>query len=72
MPCLATLEGENDGEILDRLFDCNDDIGLVIYGPDTWNKVKNFVANIETKDSQQDRGESGRCDHRKCSENTSP
>ena len=40
MSCLATLEGENDGEILDRLFECNDEIGAVIYGLDVWSKVK--------------------------------
>lgn len=60
MPCLATLEGENDGEILDRLFDCNDEIGFVIYGPDTWNKVKNFVANLATKVIAENRGNFGR------------
>lgn len=66
MPCLATLEGENDGEILDRLFDCNDEIGVVIYGPDTWNKVKNFVANLATKVIAQNRGKFGRWADRNC------
>lgn len=66
MPCLATLEGENDDEILDRLFDCNDEIGLVIYGPDTWNKVKNFVANLATKVIAENRGKFGRWADRNC------
>lgn len=66
MPCLATLEGENDGEILDRLFDCNDEIGVVIYGPDTWNKVKNFVANLATKIIAENRGKFGRWADRNC------
>ena len=66
MPCLATLEGENDGEILDRLFDCNDEIGVVIYGPDTWNKVKNFVANLATKVIAENRGNFGRWSDRNC------
>lgn len=66
MPCLATLEGENDGEILDCLFECNDEIGVVIYGPDVWNKVKNFVANLATKVIAENRGNFGRWADRNC------
>lgn len=66
MPCLATLEGENDGEILDRLFECNDEIGVVIYGPDVWSKVKNFVAHLATKVIAENRGNFGRWADRNC------
>ena len=41
MAYLATLEGESEtADLLDRLFDCNDVLGVMVYGADTWNKVK--------------------------------
>lgn len=49
MATLATLEGETNGELLDRLFDCNDVLGVTIYGPETWNKLKSYAANLALK-----------------------
>lgn len=53
MAYLATLEGEleimTDGQILDRLFDCNDVLGVMIYGSDSWNKLKSYAANLALK-----------------------
>ena len=60
MAYLATLEGDDTGELLDRLFDCNDVLGVLIYGTSTWNKLKNFVANLATKEIALNRGNFGR------------
>lgn len=48
MAYLQTLEGESD--ILERLFDTNDALGCIIYGPKNWNRIKNFVANLATSE----------------------
>lgn len=60
MAYLATLEGADDtGYLLDRLFDTNDALGVLIYGPTVWNKLKNFVANLATRELIMNRGNFG-------------
>lgn len=44
MAQLVTLSG-NDGADLDSLFNANDVLGVMIYGADNWNALKNWVAN---------------------------
>ena len=48
MAYLQTLEGESD--VLERLFDTNDALGCIIYGPKNWNRIKNYVANLATSE----------------------
>ena len=62
MAQLATLEGVEDstGDILDRLFEVNDTLGVLIYGVDGWNKIKSFVADYATKVIVENRGNFGR------------
>ena len=61
MAYLATLEGESEtADLLDRLFDCNDVLGVMVYGAETWNKVKNFVANECSKLIALNRGNFGK------------
>ena len=62
MAQLATLEGVEDstGDILDRLFEVNDTLGVLIYGVDGWNKIKSFVADYATKVIAENRGNFGR------------
>lgn len=60
MAYLATLEGADDtGYLLDRLFDTNDTLGVLIYGPTVWNKLKSFVANLSTRELVMNRGNFG-------------
>lgn len=61
MAYLATLEGEvlDDSQIIDRLFDCNDSLGVMVYGPELWAKVKNYVANMASKAIAENRGKLG-------------
>lgn len=60
MANLVTLEGAYNynsmNQILDRLFDCNDVLGVMIYGPQIWNKIKNYVANLASKQIVLNRG----------------
>lgn len=60
MVTLATLEGENENSLLDNLFTTNDVLGVMVYGRDTWNKVKNFVANEASKIIAENRGNFGK------------
>lgn len=59
MATLATLEGDMTENLLDRLFVCNDVLGVMVYGPDGWNKVKNFVCNEASKQIAMARGNFG-------------
>lgn len=59
MATLATLEGDTTENLLDRLFVCNDVLGVMVYGPDGWNKVKNFVCNEASKQIAMARGNFG-------------
>lgn len=59
MSTLATLEGDTTENLLDRLFVCNDVLGVMVYGPDGWNKVKNFVCNEAYKLISMARGNFG-------------
>lgn len=60
MAYLATLEGADDtGYLLDHLFDTNDTLGVLIYGPTVWNKLKSFVANLATRELVMNRGNFG-------------
>lgn len=65
MANLVTLEGNYNynsmDQILDRLFDCNDVLGSMIYGPNIWNKIKNYVANLATKEIVLNRGKINLC-----------
>lgn len=49
MALLKTLEGVDDtqttGDYLDDLFNTNDVLGCMIYGPAGWNAVKSFACN---------------------------
>ena len=44
MAKLVTLSGSDSGE-LEKLFDANDVLGVMIYGAPNWNKLKSYVAN---------------------------
>lgn len=59
MATLATLEGDTTENLLDRLFVCNDVLGVMVYGPDGWNKVKNFVCDEASKQIAMARGNFG-------------
>lgn len=59
MAMLATLEGDSTENLLDRLFVCNDVLGVMVYGPEGWNKVKNFVCNEASKQIALARGNFG-------------
>lgn len=65
MANLVTLEGNyNNCEmsyLLDKLFDCNDVLGTMIYGPQIWNKIKNYVANLASKEIVLNRGKINLC-----------
>lgn len=52
MAMLATLEGENDGITLDDLFDVNDFLGVKMFGPENWNRIKKFVCIVTSKAAQ--------------------
>lgn len=48
MAYLRTLEGVEataTGAGLEDLFNCNDSIGVMLFGVDAWNKIKNYAAN---------------------------
>lgn len=60
MATLATFEGDTTENLLDRLFVCNDVLGVMVYGPDGWNKVKNFVCNEASKQIAMARGNFGK------------
>lgn len=49
---LATLEGENDGITLDDLFDVNDFLGVKMFGPENWNRIKKCVCIVTSKAAQ--------------------
>lgn len=52
MAMLATLEGENDGITLDDLFDVNDFLGVKMFGPENWNRIKKCVCIVTSKAAQ--------------------
>lgn len=52
MALLATLEGENDGISLDDLFDVNDFLGVKMFGPENWNRIKKCVCIVTSKAAQ--------------------
>lgn len=52
MAMLATLEGENDGITLDDLFDVNDFLGVKLFGPENWNRIKKCVCIVTSKAAQ--------------------
>lgn len=60
MAQLATLEGTNDDAILQRLFNTNDVFGVLIFGPNNWNKVKANVADAAAAIIAKNRGLFGR------------
>lgn len=66
MVYLQTLEGvaADQDYILDQLFDCNDVMGVMIFGVDNWNKVKANVADTAAKIIARNRGSIGRFDRR--------
>lgn len=48
MAYLRTLEGttaRQTGGDLENLFNCNDTIGVMLFGADAWNKIKLYAAN---------------------------
>lgn len=48
MAYLRTLEGttaRQTGGDLENLFNCNDTIGVLLFGADAWNKIKLYAAN---------------------------
>ena len=51
MANLAILEGtENETtEMLDRLFNCNDELGVALVGPEVWQRIKANVCNVALK-----------------------
>lgn len=59
MAYLQTLEGDSRGATVEDLFNCNDALGVVIYGPGAWNKIKAFVADLATGELIKARGVGG-------------
>lgn len=48
-PYLRTLEGVDDkksNSSLEDLFNTNDVLGCILYGPDGWNRVKSYACNV--------------------------
>lgn len=47
MALLKTLEGvETTGSDINDLFDVNDVLGCLLYGPTAWNKIKSYACNL--------------------------
>lgn len=59
MAYLRTLEGNSQSATVEDLFNCNDALGVVIYGPGAWNKIKAFVADLATGELIKARGVGG-------------
>lgn len=49
MAMLATLEGDAAGISLNDLFDVNDFLGVKMFGPEDWNRIKKCVCIITSK-----------------------
>lgn len=59
MSYLRTLEGVSENPTIEDLFNCNDALGVIIYGRNAWNKIKSFVCDLATSELIKSRGVGG-------------